>query len=94
MEEGLVMYRQSEVLKYFEYGDGMIDKFCFLFQLLQIYVYHILIFKQQGQILQALEIMGRPTKDPKSVVPKRPKSLVLQYFGDNLDKEHAHCTLS
>ena len=47
-----------------------------------------------GHILQALEIIRRPTKDPKSLVPERPKSLVLQYFGDNLDEEHAHCTLS
>ena len=69
------MDRQSEV-KYFEYWDGMIEKVCVFCQFLQIYVCHILIFKQQGQILQALEIMGRPTKDPKSVVPKRPKSLV------------------
>ena len=69
------MDRQSEV-KYFEYGDGMIEKVCVFYQFLQIYVCHILIFKQQGQILQALEIMGLPTKDPKSVVPKRPKSLV------------------
>ena len=39
------------------------------------------------------EIMGRPTKDPKSVVPKRPKSLVWQHFGDNFDGQHAHCLL-
>ena len=37
--------------------------------------------------------MWRPTKDPKCVVPKRPKSLVWQHFGDNLDGQHAHCTL-
>ena len=37
--------------------------------------------------------MGRPTKDPKSVVPKRPKSLVWQHFGDNLGGQHAHCIL-
>ena len=37
--------------------------------------------------------MGRPTKYPKSVVPKRPKSLVRQHFGDNLDGQHAHCIL-
>ena len=71
------MDRQSEV-KYFEYGDGMIEKVCVFCQFLQIYVCFILIFKQQGQILKAHEIIGRPTKDPKSVVPKRPTSLVWQ----------------
>ena len=45
------------------------------------------------QILPSSEIMGRPTKDPKCVVPKRPKSLVWQHFGDNLDGQHARCTL-
>ena len=40
---------------------------------------------------QALK--SRPTKDPKCVVPKSPKSLVWQHFGDNLDGQHARCTL-
>ena len=40
---------------------------------------------------QALK--SRPTKDSKCVVPKSPKSLVWQHFGDNLDGQHAHCTL-
>ena len=40
-----------------------------------------------------IENMGRPTKDSKSVVPKRPKSLVWKQFGDNLNGQHAHCTL-
>ena len=37
--------------------------------------------------------MGKVRKNPMTVVPKKTKSLVWRYFGDNLDGVHSHCIL-
>ena len=50
--------------------DGKIAKGCVFFQFLQIYVCHILIFKQPGHILQALESWDGQQKIPKVLCQK------------------------
>jgi hypothetical protein len=55
---------------------------------------HAQVFEQITDTTHRLYYtMGRPSKDPNTVIPKKPQSLVWQHYGDNQDGVHAHCIL-
>ena len=71
----------------------MFDKVCFLFYLLQIYVYYFLIFKQQGQILQAKNHETANKRSQKCCAQETKIPCVATVW-NNLDEEHSYCTVS